>query len=752
VLTGVALVTVSAAAAVLAARVSFGADGWLWNLDMPKIHYPLAVFFHDALRHGQLPLWENDLGLGFPLYAEGQIGAFYPPNWLIFQLEPLVAIDVTRLLHLTMTGVGVGVLSLRVAGSRAGALVAAVVVVLCGATVTKLEWWNLTASFAWLPWVLLPLSARRPPRRTEVLAAGLVWGIQAFAGHPQTWLLTGLAAVVLLARQPWLPSLGRMAVFGGIGVALGAAQLIPTYLLLGISDRAGGLPANELFGNAWTVFDVLGLGFANAFLQTSGGDWDYATSWYPDGHFPLLNAGLYVGLPALALAGAGAPTRRARRWLALAVLMALIPVIAAFQPAFWQDAPVLNGLRSPVRSYMVVSVAIGVLAAVGVSRMGRHPASWRWGLLVMGGVVGAYVVATALARFAPAVFDWLTILSWWQVGPDAVDGIRGHAIAALSTPWPMLLELGLGLGAAILISRPRSPAAPFMAVLLAAAPLALLSPGVNPLRPEAEFSGAGSSFVTTLRAERAHRVLTLGAPAFYPGMPDQLAAAGVPDIAMFSSLNIHAVDDLVQSLRAEDPAGPLRRAVGIDRVVTFEASCSGRLMAIDRSQRAYVCSVDGTTSPPYWIPEALASIPANEASTDAIHVDLDAEAVVDAAQSVRTIDRSELRHHVTLEAPAPGWVFFDSAWWPGWQVTLDGEEARQYEALGGRLVPVPAGSHTLVSELTLWEVRLGAMIGALGLVVGVAWALWPRRPSARVGAPTEAGGGIPGPSGWYRPP
>ncbi|HTE66012.1 MAG TPA: hypothetical protein VK736_07110, partial [Candidatus Binatia bacterium] len=151
----VVLLLVSAAGAVLAARISFGAEGWLWNLDMPKIHYPLAVFFHDALEAGALPLWEDQLGLGFPLYAEGQIGAFYPPNWVIFRFDPLVALDLTRLVHLTLAGTGAGLLALRVAGSRHGALVAALVVVLCGAIVTKLEWWNLVAAYGWMPWVLL---------------------------------------------------------------------------------------------------------------------------------------------------------------------------------------------------------------------------------------------------------------------------------------------------------------------------------------------------------------------------------------------------------------------------------------------------------------------------------------------------------------------------------------------------------------------------------------------------------------------
>jgi len=77
------------AAAVIVARVTGPNGPWLWNIDMPKIDYPRASLLQDALAAGRLPFWDDRLGLGFPLYAEGQIGPFYPPNWLIFQLDPL---------------------------------------------------------------------------------------------------------------------------------------------------------------------------------------------------------------------------------------------------------------------------------------------------------------------------------------------------------------------------------------------------------------------------------------------------------------------------------------------------------------------------------------------------------------------------------------------------------------------------------------------------------------------------------------
>lgn len=729
------LVGISVMSALIAARITFGLDGWLWNLDLPKIHYPLAALYHSALAEGRLPLWSDDLGLGFPLYAEGQIGAFYPINWLIFQLEPLLAMDVSRLTHLAMTGVGTGLLALRLSGSRPGALLAAAAIILCGATTTKLEWWNMTAAFAWAPWVLLPLAARRQPRRDELVAAGVLWGVQALIGHPQTWMLTGLAALILLIRRPWPASAGRVVAFGALGVAVGAAQLLPTYMLLGLSDRAGGLPPNELFGNATTVFDVLGIGFANAFALTSDGAWDYVTNWYPDGQFTLLNAGFYLGLPLLALAGVGASARRSRRWLVVAGVMLLIPILAAFKPAIWSELPILNGLRSPVRAYMFVSLALILVAAVGVARLRwTRPPPFRWAFVAVALVVLAYIGVVILAAWVPAAFDQLTLMSWWSISPDQLDDIRQKALVALSAPWPFLFEMALVLVVAAILTRPLSRVTRAVAVGVAILPLVLLGPAPNPTGSTDTIDFGDSSFVASMRAQGAHRLVTFGAPNWYPGMPDQLAAGKVPDLSMFSSLNIEAVDDLLAAIRREDADGLLRRAAGIDRVVTFGTRCSGPLLGREDTQDAFICGVEGTTSPPYWIPEGAASIVRGSDDPNPA-AELDLEAALATAQPKQTIERTSGRHELVVDAKSDGWVFFDSGWWPSWEVSVDGLAVAQYEALGGRLVEVPAGTHTLVSSLTLREVTAGASAGVIAVSVGLAWAWLPRHRRATA-APT----------------
>lgn len=727
-LTLLAIVGISVAAAVVSARVGFGAGGWLWNLDLPKIHYPLATFFHEAVTEGRLPLWSDRLGMGYPLYAEGQIGAFYPPNWLIFRLDPLAAMDLSRLLHLALAGVGAGLLALRVSGSRPGALVAILVTVLGGAIVTKLEWWNLVAAYGWLPWVLLPLAGRSAPTRRAVVVAGVLWGIQALTGHPNAWLLTGLAALVLLIRRPFPEALGRLAAFGAIGASVGAVQLIPTLLLQRVSVRSMGLSADDLFTSATTPFDLIGLGFANAFVRSGGdGSWDFASTWYPDGIFALLEAGLYVGLPAVALAGLGLAARRSRRWIALGLVAVAIGVVAAFRPEWWQAVPFLNGLRSPVRSYLLLTLAIAVLAAIGVARLGREPSRGVHGLLAMAIVIGAYVVAAIAARSFPAVFEWLLIVSGSNLDAAGARANHERAVSALASLWPLALELGLAAAMAALLLVRRTTTAVAGAVLLAAMPLALLSPATNPLRSASDLSYAEAPFVVAVATQSPRRVLTIDPPGYYSGMPDQLAAAGVNDVDMFSSLNLLANDELVRRLRAGDSDGHLRRAAGVDLVVTFERPCAGTPVGEVPEHSAALCRVDGALDPPYWIPadavDGSTALP---------------ERILDSHRPVTLLEDGLTRLELLTDATEGGWVYVDRAWWIGWQPTIDGGPAATVPAMGGQLMAVPPGRHVLVLSLVPWDALLGLFLGTVALAGAGLW-LWLAARRDRSGEPVHRG-------------
>jgi hypothetical protein len=721
-------------AALVAARIA-GTDGpWLWNLDMPKIDYPLASFFHDALTHGHLPLWNDQLGLGFPLYAEGQIAAFYPPNWLIYLLPPLDALDVTRVLHLTLAGTGAGLIALRLGAGRYGAVLAALAVVLSGGIVSKLEWTNFVVAYGWLPWILLPLMRRNGPTRAGLVAAGTMWGIQALAGFPNVWLFSGIAAVTLmLATHPRLVTLARVAGFGLLGGAIGSLQLLPTLLLTPLSVRSMGLSTNDLFSSSSNPLDILSFAFANVFVQSSNGSWNLASTWYPNGPFALLETTAYVGLPILVLAAIAVTVRRARPFVVMGVVMAAIPIVAAFRPWFWSEVPILDALRSPVRTYVVVDLVIALLAAVGVARMGRQKGAWLRIAVILGLMLGGYALVVLLAEQGGLA----DVLRPFSIFSSPIDG-AARALPALTNPFPLVPEVLLGLATAALAVRARPTHrsavrwAALAALAWAIAPLAAFIPQVNTTSARAAFISDASPFTQSLQAADAHRLLTVNRPGWYEGMPDQLAIAGIPDVEMFSSLNLLASDQLLSQLQNADNATALRQAVGIDTIVTFGKPCPGTPVTTISSPASTVCRDPAATHPPYWFADSAVSVSGPGVawpSTRPADATVDPAAAVASAVSAHVTRWDTMGASMTIDQPVAGWVWLDRAWYPSWRVTIDGQTVPTYRAMAGTLIRVPAGSHVIEESLVPIEVGVGLLAGIVALAIAIAWVQLGRRPS-----------------------
>ena len=97
-------------------------------------------------------------------------------------------------------------------------------------------------------------------------------------------------------------------------------------------------------------------------------------------------------------------------------------------------------------------------------------------------------------------------------------------------------------------------------------------------------------------------------------MPDQLAAAGLPDVDMFASLPLDAQVDLLETLRYRDPSHDIARVVGIDTLVSTGSGCPGANPVSVPSEGATVCDLEGSLKAPYWIPLAAASCPGTRGS------------------------------------------------------------------------------------------------------------------------------------------
>jgi hypothetical protein len=313
-----------------------------------------------------------------------------------------------------------------------------------------------------------------------------------------------------------------------------------------------------------------------------------------------------------------------------------------------------------------------------------------------------------------------------------------RAQPALTNPLPHVPEVHLGLATAGLAftARPTNrTAARWMtlaALAWAIAPLAAFIPGVNTTGTHAAFLSDAAPFTRSLQAADAHRLLTLNRPGWYEGMPDQLATAGVPDVEMFSSLNLLDSDQLLSQLRNDDNAAALREAVGIDTIVTFGKPCPGTPIMEVSAPASSVCRDAAAAHPPYWFADSAVSVNGPGVawpSTKPADATVDPAAAVASAVSAHVTRWDTMGASFTIDQPVAGWVWLDRAWYPSWRVTIDGQTVPTYRAMAGTLVRVPAGSHVIEESLVPFEVGAGLLAGIAALAIAIGWVLLGRRPS-----------------------
>ena len=72
--------------------------------DLFTYFFPQKQFYAERLAEGEIPLWHNRTGFGYPLLAESQTGVFYPPHLLLYRcFDVNTAYNLNQLLHYALT-------------------------------------------------------------------------------------------------------------------------------------------------------------------------------------------------------------------------------------------------------------------------------------------------------------------------------------------------------------------------------------------------------------------------------------------------------------------------------------------------------------------------------------------------------------------------------------------------------------------------------------------------------------------------
>jgi hypothetical protein len=396
--------------------------------DLEVMYQPFWSYVGQSVRHGRLPLWDPDIGVGLPILASLQSQSLYLPATVLFTLLPLHAAAFVFLFgHCYFAGFGTERLARRLGWSEtsaacAGALIAGAPMMLASITSP-----NRLAAAAWLPWTLLAGERVCARRRGGIAALAVCVGLGLLCGQPEVtliWVLMVGAYAVFRTTRGDRAAVPLCLLAGVLGVALAAVVLVPFAELLHRSTHGveiSGLEGAWSFGRGDLASLVL------PFLSMGLPENDFREIFF--GAYQRLFSVLYLGAPAVLLCAVALRRGRRREWLlfSVAVLALLVgayggqisvalerlhlgliswryPVKLIYPAAFVAALLAARGAEEiaearpkarTLAALFVVGLALSLGAIAGLRRFGNPLA------LSLGWVGGGVVVLTAILRWAP---------------------------------------------------------------------------------------------------------------------------------------------------------------------------------------------------------------------------------------------------------------------------------------------------------------------------------------------------------------
>jgi O-antigen/teichoic acid export membrane protein len=378
-------------------------------------------FIVEQLRAGRPgdTLWNPLIFAGVPFLAAGQHSALYPFS-LIFYILPLwQAYGVFSALQLGLAAAGMFIFARTLGQRRAGAVVAAVAYAFSGFYIVSVNFTMMIAAAAWLPFILALIQviiAKQEQKGVTgyspvpyVVAGALCVGMQTLAGHVEITYYVLLVSVLFAAWRlagawrrlsDWRP-LPRLAlwlgVMVGLGLALGAVQLIPLYDLVRQSFREGSASLQQVRDWAWPsrqivtflLPDFYGNPTHHAYFDIWRRAWTPVTQNALGQPINTINWGVknyveganYLGLLTLALAviaifsaarrapTAGQHTHAILGFTILAVLSLLFAFGTPLYALPFYLLPGYNQLHSAFRWVFPFTLSLAALAGFGISAL-----------------------------------------------------------------------------------------------------------------------------------------------------------------------------------------------------------------------------------------------------------------------------------------------------------------------------------------------------------------------------------------------
>jgi hypothetical protein len=379
--------------------------------DLYLFNYPLKDLMHKSLMEGQgIPLWTDLIGNGYPIFAEGQMGAMYPLHLLFFVLtaSTIKLFNLNLLFHLILAGIFTYLyIYKKVKLSQSASVFGAIIYMFCGYIMTHLHQVNIVLVIIYFPLNLyiveeilalgLDQEKQNLTSKTKkflrlTVISSLVLFLQVTVGHVEmayyNLLFTAIYTVIRIFFNTRLLSsillkLSLVVISVIISLLLALPQILSTYELVNFSQRESGLSFEHTTGTLWPLEKLI------LFINPKAFPIYYADPTYRPDRNETVNIGAlypYIGILPLLLslyAVASLFTKKQNTskskdpktiWTITFFTLALFTYLYAVGRStqlfavVWEIVPGLKFFRYPVKGIYIIEFSLAILAAIGIDR------------------------------------------------------------------------------------------------------------------------------------------------------------------------------------------------------------------------------------------------------------------------------------------------------------------------------------------------------------------------------------------------
>jgi hypothetical protein len=419
--------------------------------DLGTYFYPLRFMLAESFKAGALPLWDRHMGMGYPLLADFQSAAFYPPH-LFFLVSPFfTAIRVLYLFHYMVAAAGGYLLCRRWNYPPYLALIGALLFTLGGAVVSLTNLLNHFQAAVWLPAVLLVgerLLLTQSWKNFLLLTLMLV--LQFLAGSPEFYVLSmallcldGLRIRAIERNISYQRVFCLFAAANVLVMGLAMVQILPTAELY--LESRGRNPIVYSEAVQWSLHP---LRLLNLFFLDTGVDTTLPSGvrlfFAPNIPFFLSH---YLG--AIALVGVSLwffyGTRKEKGVLLTLIIIFLVLAFGRYTPVYpflYQHVPFFGIIRFPEKFFFLIYSLLLFITLRGLYELleSDHPPA-KGPVIILSSISILIIILYLFLRFETV--SLVQLIAWATQSPPFSSTLKGASGILFSIERQMALMLGI---------------------------------------------------------------------------------------------------------------------------------------------------------------------------------------------------------------------------------------------------------------------------------------------------------------------